>query len=238
MMEETKKSTLTKWAGRVQKMFTLGDDGVARRCPNPDCGVMTQRIEGCNYLKCPRCNERWCFHCGAWGGGPSGRPRPHHVYLCSNVPTDIAWLDGHSALMEDARFDAHREVWLKREAELTAEKERSSAFFEQSLDAEAVKLDADLRSAAVEAREALRAGAAWLFFDQTDDGSRRLFEFAEHDLLQLLSQVHEKVKPPAFCSSWELASIQRQKARALVTALHSQTQALRSYRRMNAESGQ
>lgn len=111
-------------------------------------------------------------------------------------------------------------------------------FFELSLDAEVVKLEADLRSAAVEAREALRAGAAWLFFDQTDDGSRRLFEFAEHDLLQLLSQVHEKVKPPAFCSSWELASIQRQKARALVTALRSQTQALRSYRRMNAESGQ
>lgn len=59
-------------------------------CPNPDCNVATYKDDGCHWLKCPKCKENWCWQCGHWGGGPSGRPPPHHVDIC-NDPVNEEW---------------------------------------------------------------------------------------------------------------------------------------------------
>jgi hypothetical protein len=32
-------------------------------CPNYQCGVLTQKVDGCNYLKCPLCACEWCWLC-------------------------------------------------------------------------------------------------------------------------------------------------------------------------------
>jgi len=52
-----------------------------RNCPNPKCKVITEKESGCNYLRCSRCTCNWCWQCGDWGGGTSGRELPHHVYV-------------------------------------------------------------------------------------------------------------------------------------------------------------
>ena len=39
----------------------LPDD--CKRCPN--CGVVTQKPEGCNHMQCPMCGRHWCWKCQA-----------------------------------------------------------------------------------------------------------------------------------------------------------------------------
>ena len=33
----------------------------AKDCPS--CGVMTEKIDGCNHITCTNCNTHWCFLC-------------------------------------------------------------------------------------------------------------------------------------------------------------------------------
>ena len=30
----------------------------------PGCGVLTEKIHGCDHIHCPQCNSHWCFACG------------------------------------------------------------------------------------------------------------------------------------------------------------------------------
>merc|ERR1712070_737432 len=77
--------------------------------------TITQRIEGCLYLTCPRCKEHWCWSCGEWGGGPSKRPAPHHVFVCIQPPADPTWLDGHTSLLKDStRVEFYLTKWDER----------------------------------------------------------------------------------------------------------------------------
>jgi hypothetical protein len=42
---------------------------ISKECPR--CGVPIQREGGCNSMRCPRCDEHFCFHCGG--------PAHHHA---------------------------------------------------------------------------------------------------------------------------------------------------------------
>ncbi|CAE8631240.1 unnamed protein product [Polarella glacialis] len=225
MLEDAKQGALQKLASRFRCFFALGEDGpAARRCPNPQCGAMTQRAEGCLFMHCPRCTEMWCFNCGDWGGGPCGKPRPHHVFFCMEVPSDITWLDGHSSLCEDANFEFHRSLWESRGAQ-------SSEIKVESEDEDVLAAVADVEAAAKEAQQALRLGAAWRFFERSDD-RRRLFEFAEGDMTRLLEQLATMPSKPSTTFRADSIASRLQRHRTLAAALRTQAQALRSYRRM------
>ena len=36
-----------------------------RECP--DCRMKTDRIDGCNHIKCAKCSAHWCYACGFMG---------------------------------------------------------------------------------------------------------------------------------------------------------------------------
>jgi len=259
LLVDSQKSRLQKWASRISKYLALDAGQGARKCPNPDCGVMSQKAEGCNFIACPRCKEMWCWGCGDWGGGPSGRPHPHHVFYCTRLPVDPTWLDGHSSLTEDAHFDLHRELWTAREGELMAARARTTVSPHLAQDAATVEAEpsvtsarsggvataaeAELASAVVEAFEVLRNGAAWRFFER-DDAKRGLFEFAERDLTCLLvaaapAQTWTGVgggaserSPASYFSTVGAGNNPGQRTHALAAALRTQIRALRTYRRM------
>jgi len=89
-----KCSSTRAWTEKVEKMSGMERCAAASKdakpCPNPGCGVLTHKESGCNYLLCTQCGEKWCWQCGDWGGGPSRRPEPHHVYEC-NDPVNQEW---------------------------------------------------------------------------------------------------------------------------------------------------
>lgn len=301
----------------------------ARRCPNPACGTMTQKVEGCLFLGCPKCREYWCWNCGSWGGGPSGREAPHHVFICADLPKDATWLDGHANLREDdARLDYYCQRWTKRlevvqgnaaslehtppqppesdngiaagdsdvpavdaqpklqtaanglpssqphtrggysatglfgavarahnkVSKIAAQAASALNSVEPlvvdtgepapQLSSNADKEDSELATAVAEARSVLLFGAAWSYFEKSND-KRKLFEFAEADLEQLLDQdrrlrIGHKVVDQTECPEQLFAKSRREatereqrcKKLALASALRSQAQALRSYRRV------
>lgn len=211
LLKDASSGMLQEWFSRFKDLFRLGNDAPARRCPNPHCNVMSQKVDGCLFLICPRCREFWCWNCGDWGGGPSRRPKPHHVFLCTKTPKDITWLDGHSTLKEDARFEFHKSLYESR---------RDA--FEGECHCPMPKITDELAAARLEARRVLRDGAAWRFFEQ-EDSVRRLFEFAETDLEKLLED--ESALRQKTC-------VQPQdRDRNLAAAVRTQIQALQSYRR-------
>merc|ERR1712187_1022152 len=126
---------------------------------------------------------------------------PHHVFVCTSLPADITWLDGHSVLTEDANFSVHLNLWSDRTKELEEVKQWSSGTIsELSVPTTKTKstsrtasghfvtkeVEDELRVAASEGWHVLCHCAAWRFFSRPD-GQRRLFEFAEQDLAKLLS---------------------------------------------------
>lgn len=77
-----------------------------KNCPNGMCGVPTFKDRGCMYMSCSMCKEHWCWMCGQWGGGPSGKPEPHHVGSC-NDPANQFWGYADGAELYSVRFEAH-----------------------------------------------------------------------------------------------------------------------------------
>merc|ERR1712232_449024 len=222
ILEESKQGPIGRWATRLRNFLNVDTDVTARRCPNPQCGTMTQKVEGCLFLGCPRCKEMWCWNCGEWGGGPSGRPKPHHVFVCTQLPSEPTWLDGHASLVtDDTRLDLYRQIWDSR-ATATAKRSGASSASEQL----------DLAVAASEAATVLLHGAAWRYFER-DEARRRLFEFAEVDLERLLRQVAEynEATPLNGLNRRTAVADRRHQAFALASALKAQASALRSYRR-------
>ncbi|KAH8067413.1 hypothetical protein JL721_7521 [Aureococcus anophagefferens] len=59
-------------------------------------------------MRCASCREFWCWHCGAWGGRPSRRDPPHHLFFCNDPATSFATLedDGRYAFYSE-RSAAH-----------------------------------------------------------------------------------------------------------------------------------
>ena len=94
------------WSARVAARATAraaADDPESsghevKSCPNPRCGCRVEKTGGCNYMVCAACSERWCWHCGAWGGGPSRRPPPHHLFFCNEPETAFARLEDDGRL--------------------------------------------------------------------------------------------------------------------------------------------
>jgi len=34
-----------------------------KMCPNPECGIATEKISGCNHITCGNCRTHWCYIC-------------------------------------------------------------------------------------------------------------------------------------------------------------------------------
>jgi len=74
----------------LREKLRKGDTNAPKRkqkiknCPNGDCAVPIWKNKGCMFMDCPMCKESFCWMCGQWGGGPSGRPQPHHVFKCND----------------------------------------------------------------------------------------------------------------------------------------------------------
>ena len=70
-------------------------------CANPTCqggrdfknSTPTDRKDGCAWITCPNCTCNWCWCCGNYGNGTTGRPAPHHVHDkdCHAAP-DAPWV--------------------------------------------------------------------------------------------------------------------------------------------------
>lgn len=53
-------------------------------CPNPDCGVPSQKGDGCNFVLCGSCNVWFCWECRAIGiKFADGRTMYDHKESCS-----------------------------------------------------------------------------------------------------------------------------------------------------------
>jgi hypothetical protein len=39
-------------------------DNILKPCANPNCRLITDKINGCDHIICPGCNYHWCWHCG------------------------------------------------------------------------------------------------------------------------------------------------------------------------------
>ena len=108
-----------KTKGPDAKAMISNDMGDVKPCPNPDCAIASTKISGCMFLSCTKCNESWCWQCGDWGGGKSGRPSPHHVYDC-NRPINKDWLNSGSDLFtNDGRFQFYFERYNNHGGALT-----------------------------------------------------------------------------------------------------------------------
>jgi len=152
-----------------------------KRCPKPRCGCVTEKDGGCNYMTCRSCSEHWCWHCGAWGGGPSGRPPPHHLFLCNEPET------GFAALRDDGRVAWYGERSKNHEASrqfAVAQRDRAARraarIVEGSDDPDALWV---LRAARLVER--CRGTLAWSYahaFLEPDDDKRHLFACAQTQL--------------------------------------------------------
>ena len=82
----------------------LGDEN--KICPA--CGAPSHKVDGCLYVTCYRkeCRANWCWACGQYGGGTTGRPQPHHVYECAD-PVNQEWIarmEGRGSDNDEQRF--------------------------------------------------------------------------------------------------------------------------------------
>mmetsp|Transcript_136015 Transcript_136015/g.254197 ORF Transcript_136015/g.254197 Transcript_136015/m.254197 type:complete len:684 (+) Transcript_136015:73-2124(+) len=159
-------------------------------CPNPKCGALTHKETGCHYMSCISCRENWCWQCGDWGGGPSGRPEPHHVGSC-NQPKNKDWMVKDASLLDsDGRFAFYHErhdnhmqslTFAKRLREkmtdVVRDMERGSAVFTVS----DVNLLWEAAELLIECRLVLAWTYVWAFFEHNEE-RRRLFEFVQKDL--------------------------------------------------------
>lgn len=178
--------TATKVSKQLSNAYAAQQENLVdtKPCPNPDCGTLSHKATGCHYLSCTQCRENWCWQCGEWGGGPSGRPEPHHVSTC-NQPKNKEWLidKAASVLDNDGRFAFYRERHENHLRSLEFAKKLREAV--PGLVQGAALRDADLIHEATELLIECRLVLAWTFvwaFSEKDDGRRQLFEFVQRDL--------------------------------------------------------
>lgn len=152
-----------------------------KACPNPRCRCRVEKAGGCNYMVCASCSERWCWHCGSWGGGPSRRPPPHHLFFCNDPPTKFARLedDGRLAFYAE-RAEAHAASRAHAKSQMAAAHARARAIADASPDP-----DASFLPEAVALVERCRGTLQWSYaatYGEADDGRRALLVFAQKQL--------------------------------------------------------
>ena len=124
--EEQYKALHCRCCPKCQRIIQKHQDGAQvvcggvqieiRVCPNPRCGVDTEKNAGCLYMSCTTCQCKWCWNCGEYGLGTTGRPAAHHVAVgtCTSVKNQV-WLDACSQLFaENDRGCGH--VFAKTQA--------------------------------------------------------------------------------------------------------------------------
>lgn len=190
-----KCSNAKAWLAKEEEMAGLAKCKNAvldtKPCPNPDCRVLAHKMTGCHYLCCPQCKEHWCWQCGDWGGGPSGRREPHHVSDCNN-PVNKDWYKSAAAV--DV-FDNEGKYWFYCERyknhlnshgfasdlrdklkTIVKDIEEDASFRIQD-----IQLVDDATELLIECRLVLAWTYVWAFFQQ-NEAQRQLFEFVQKDL--------------------------------------------------------
>lgn len=71
------------------------------RCPNPDCGVETQRNAGCMHMTCPQCHHHWCWYC-AWHFFDA--PEGEHGDKRASYATEDLYRNGHLQRFHDGQL--------------------------------------------------------------------------------------------------------------------------------------
>lgn len=167
--------------------------GKIKPCPN--CKIPTEKVDGCQYIKCSNCKEPWCWMCGQFGS------TVHHVYDCNDAPSE-KWLKsgGDQLFSDDGRFDWHLERFNNHMGSLTfakgcrAESEaKRSHLIEAGYSpgqAEFVVESADLL---VECRHICAWTYALAYF-VLDPSAQKVLKFAQKDLETYTEQLSAMVE--------------------------------------------
>eukprot|EP00421_Protoceratium_reticulatum_P016670 CAMPEP_0168381210 /NCGR_PEP_ID=MMETSP0228-20121227/12759_1 /TAXON_ID=133427 /ORGANISM="Protoceratium reticulatum, Strain CCCM 535 (=CCMP 1889)" /LENGTH=634 /DNA_ID=CAMNT_0008394301 /DNA_START=45 /DNA_END=1949 /DNA_ORIENTATION=- len=218
-------------SGLAQAKSAQGDN---KPCPNPKCGIIAHKESGCHYLHCPHCKVNWCWQCGDWGGGGSGRPEPHHVHDCNN-PVNQDWYSVTSKL---SVFDNEGKYWFYQERHANhlsslafAEKLRKAVqdmVSEISADVrfkiQDIQLVKDAAELLIECRLVLAWTYVWAFFEQ-DESQRRLFEFVQKDLETKTEGLSGMVEGRSTCE----VLLERTKLADFVMALRGYLENIKQY---------
>lgn len=78
-----------------------GKGEVVRECPG--CGLMTEKVGGCDHIKCPTCDADWCFACGY------GAVRGENIYEHMTV-VHGGWYNGRDYEEEEEELE-EEEDW-------------------------------------------------------------------------------------------------------------------------------
>ena len=166
---------------------TVEQDPV-KLCPNPKCRVPTTKNGGCMHVICSTCNTEYCWQCGQWGGGDTGRERPHHVYDC-NVPPVDGW--GSAVPFEDdGRFQFYYERYTNHRHSLKVAENKKNTMLKTQLEKigpklleNEIKYLPDAFDLLIDSRNMLSWTFVYAFFIE-DDKKRVLFQYVQNDLEQ------------------------------------------------------
>jgi ariadne-1 len=190
-------------------------------CPNPDCGVATYKDDGCHWLLCPKCKENWCWQCGHWGGGPSGRPPPHHVDIC-NDPVNEEWfakakesfdLSSAEAL---ARFRWYYQRHVNHLGSLSFADKLRVSVEELSADMDSEddkKLIVEAAEILIESRRMLAWSYVWAFSKAQEKKVTTSFEKLQNEIEMRTEQLSKMIEgdPPLCGLSWLWVALRTKK---------------------------
>lgn len=200
-------SSARAWLAKAEETKGLSQcktvEGDNKPCPNPECGVLAHKDSGCHYLSCSRCKEKWCWQCGDWGGGPSGRPEPHHVYDC-NSAVNKEWYKLASAVdvfNNDGKYWYYLERYKNHLSSLTfAERLRKAVEVmvaeiqdDVRFRIQDIRLVRDAAELLIESRLVLAWTYVWAFFEH-NEAQLRLFEFVQKDLETKTEQLSSMIE--------------------------------------------
>ena len=175
-------------------------DRLVKACPNPVCKIPTEKISGCMHIVCSQCKCSWCWMCGEYGAGHTGRDPPHHVYVC-NKPPDAKWSNGVD-FKDDGRFQFYYERYLNhQDAEGFALKKRDEGenkakeLLRQhgNLSSNDVRFVTDAYEVLIECRTVLKWTYAYAYF-MKDSVARKTFEFIQSDLEKRVEAFSKEVE--------------------------------------------
>ena len=79
------KNNLLLNCGTRDVSTSLKNVPALRACPNPECNILVERVEGCKHIKCKSCKVDFCYSCldmrsnGKWKCGAAYGPCPNGV---------------------------------------------------------------------------------------------------------------------------------------------------------------
>ena len=170
-----------------------------KSCPNPECGILSEKVDGCMYLRCPKCTCSWCWQCGDYGLGRTGRPAPHHVHQC-NDPTNETWTNSTANLFDnDGRFLWYMERYDNHLDSLLLAKKQRTIIVEKAsfLEKNGVEISMEFLTAAVQLIVECRRLLAWSYacaFFIKKDLVRERFQFQQNYLEETTEKLHGLVE--------------------------------------------